>query len=394
MPPHVSFLEDAVDEFLEAFAEHQSLSAQPSADRSLRRASKCLRGFTLALEKGLKHGLSSVDPYLLIARPDRSLLVDLRRDLEACAAPTLFCSRRPFETITLSQTWETLRDLRSSAIDPGAVAGFERALMRLVAFRNRAYHGEVYAEPDELIAVVSEMLAHFSAVVRCTSPAWLTELNLRNEQLLSRLKAIETQVDANWQVLVDYLVRYGTIELTTEMYCTTTVESDVIRVLCGETNVPRTIWCHSDVPKTSAAGIFSTFLTKLQSDARRTARSDKREFDGLTPFESGELLLSKAPGWLGLNLSRITPPHLYSAVILSKLIVTFADGESVTGVVSGELTCQPSAGRAPPNPVLISGQAKLTSEWHHSEDLATAPPKPETTVRSFRLDLQLKAPAA
>src|SRR4051812_46749401 len=109
MPTYLGFLDDAIEEFADSFEDYQSLVASPPAELTLRRAAKCLRNFTLAVEKGLKHGLSVIDPYLLISKPDRGLLMNLRRDLEARAAPTIFCSREPFDTISLMQTWKTLR---------------------------------------------------------------------------------------------------------------------------------------------------------------------------------------------------------------------------------------------------------------------------------------------
>src|ERR1039457_7471538 len=117
MPTHISFLDEAVAEFLEAFELHQGLVTLKPEQRELRAIASCVRSFALALEKGFKHALATVDPYLLISKPDRNLLLQLRHDMNASPVPSIFCSRHPFETISLSQTWKTLREIATSPPD-------------------------------------------------------------------------------------------------------------------------------------------------------------------------------------------------------------------------------------------------------------------------------------
>jgi len=401
MPSHLSFLDDAVEGFLEAFELHRHV-AEPGTSE-LRHAANCVRGFVLALEKGLKHALASIDPYLLIAEPTRKLLVQLRHDMNARAVPNIFCSRQPFETIGIGQTWETLRDLRGHSIPQDTRSAFDRGLKRLIEARNNAYHGEVYGEPDELSALIDEVLARFTAVISCVSPDWLRILSERNGQLPSRLRGIETQVDGNWQVLVDYLRDHGGIEFPITLYVGTGRDRESVDVLFGASDKPNNMLGSSDVPASLATGMFTSFLNKQQIDDRFRARhlppsglsamllyglQPVVDDSPLTPLEPGTINVPATSVWLTIHLPEITPHHLFLSAIVSELRVEFSEAGQVTGSVSGRLECPIVKGTAPQR-VQIRGTAQLVSEWYSDVDASVDPPKPEATRRTFELQLRL-----
>jgi hypothetical protein len=88
----------------------------------------------------------------------------------ARTAPSIFCSRQPFETINATQSWEAIRDLRASSIDDTAVSGFNRGFKRMIEIRNQATHSELFIEPDELLAIADEVLARFLTVMKEVHP--------------------------------------------------------------------------------------------------------------------------------------------------------------------------------------------------------------------------------
>ncbi|MBX3223358.1 MAG: hypothetical protein KF795_22790, partial [Labilithrix sp.] len=90
-PEHLSFLDSAVEEFLNAFETHEVLT-RLEGKRSLQELGRCARNLYVALEKGLKHSLARIDPYLLLTKPEATKLRDLRRDLVHRPVPTIFCS--------------------------------------------------------------------------------------------------------------------------------------------------------------------------------------------------------------------------------------------------------------------------------------------------------------
>lgn len=389
MASHLSFLDDAVDTFLEAFGIYQSLVDAPTESRSLRAAVNCVRALALALEKGCKHALASVDEYLVVARPDRMLLLQLRRDLLARPVPTIFCSRQPFETITLSQSWETLRELRGHGIAPDAVAAFDQALSRLVTIRNRAYHAEIFEDPAELMATVDAILARFTDVMGYLSPDWLTRLSERNGQLLSRLRGIQAEVDAGYQVLVDHLLAGASVEIPTHLFEIVPRDGEVVRVLMGSPDQENRISVTCDVPRASAEGLFGLFLTKQQADERYSAVRGSSEDSRLASFlEPGLISMPRASAWLGLRLRGVTPGHLYLTAALTNLQLELPGG-TVAGTVSGVLQCQLVRGAQTPPAVGISGTVRLTDELHADPKPEKDPPSPESTIRSFALELRL-----
>jgi hypothetical protein len=398
MPTHLSFLDDAVETFLEAFELHQSLVTSTPDTVSHRTAVICVRALALALEKGSKHALAGIDPYLLISKLDRNLLIQIRRDLLSRPAPSIFCSRQPFETISLLQCWETLRELRGHTIAPDATIAFDRALARLVAARNRAYHGEVFEELDELISIVDEMFARFASVMSALCPDWVTRLSERNGQILSRLRGIEAKVDAAWQVLVDYLADHGSLHFRNELYCIVPRNGEDLRLLFGASS-GRGISASCDLPRALAKGQISQFLTKQQADERYSVlRRLRSEHVGSAPevesmlFESGTLSLPPTTVRLAFDLEGITPGRLFLNAELSALQLGSTDGGGANGSVSGLLRCLGVRGSTLPSAVRIVGTACLKQEMHMDEDLDDLNDglcHPEQSVRTFDLDLQL-----
>lgn len=411
MPGHLTFRDDATEEFLAAFEIHRSLTTANGERPQLRTAVNGIRSLALALEKACKDAVATIDPYLLINKLDRALVLQLRRDISAKPVPTIFCSRQPFETITASQAWETLRDLRGSTIAPEALSAFDQAFKRLVDFRNRATHGEIFAEPEELVAVVDEVLARFASVVRVANPDWFEALAVRNGQLESRLKAIESKVDANWQVLIDYVEKHGALDLPITLYGNVEQSANIVSVLLGsEGGATNSILGQAHVPREDATGLFISFLTKQQADARYDARrrpaqkrskqTDLLEALGgtrlvvekpLVPLDSGTLRITQGSGWLALYLEKISPGQLFLPVNIADLLVEFRDGSLPTGVVSGRLESVSSTGASVARTIAVSGTAILDSEWYIAADPNKNPPEAERTTRAFELSVRLAA---
>ena len=411
MTQHLSFLDDAEERFIEAFGGYERLVAATTAERRIGPACQCVRGLYLALEKGLKHALAAIDPYLLIAKPDRGLLLQLRKDMLSRPAPSIFCSRQPFETIGLTQTWEALRDLAPPAVDDEILADFDRSLNRLCQERNRAQHGEVVSEVDDILALVGQLLARFLEVIGTLVPELMERLRARDGQLESRLRAIENDVDAGWQVLADYLQSHGPIQISVRLFTILERESENIETLLGtsdRTDTHSRIVAGCDVPRSMASGLFETFLTKQQAEDRYTARrrlaalaayespraSNKKSSGqgaerAVIPMSAGRITIPTTSAWLTLYLPSVTPHHLSVSATLTQLEVRFDNSSKIEGRVTGRLECAVQKGAACAKALSVEGAGYLRSEWHFEGDPAAEPAKRDSTQRVFDLELAL-----
>lgn len=378
MIEHYSFLEDAANCFGEAFILYETEAAKTDDTRTLAPLAACCRLLYVALEKGFKHSLARIDPHLLLAKPDRQLLLDLRRDLLDRPVPTIFCSRRPFDTLSLTQSWEALRVLAPGTLDEQIATDFDRALQRLVQLRHRAQHGEWFDEPDSVLAAVRQLLARFHPVVGSVAPEFLTRLVTDNGQLQSRLRAIEFDVDSSWQVLIDYLKSHGNIKMVIDLFATSPADGEFLGVLFGNNTARSYMIGSADVPLSMADGFFVTPLTKTQASDRyseRTRRLAEADLDiiralpdgveGLVPLETGHLSIPLTSTWLSLHLPLLVPSQLFVSAILTQFNISFVDPDSVRGDVDGVLECAVSKPGVHTESISIDGEAYFCSEFYH-----------------------------
>lgn len=403
MATYLSFLDEAIAYFDEAFQLYEQNAADAPKDLDLRKTVRAVMVFYVALEKGLKHTLAKTDPYLLIMKPDRKLLLELRQDLLAESAPSIFCSRRPFETLSLAATWETLRELHSEPAEPQVITDFDRALKRLIEIRHRAQHGELNDDASEVHASLRQLLARFGPVASSLAPEWLSQLHSRNGQLDSRLRALELEVDADWQVLVDYLTSNGPFHVRDTLFAELTPSGESVSVIFGNaSNQPNAVAGGADVLPSDAVGDFTAFLTASQAEQRYAARmaEDPAESGGvpagikaLRPVNGGTLRLPRIAVWIRLHLPNIEPHGLFTSASMPELVVKLSP-EARVGSVTGRLESAVKHPTVNQPAVQIAGQAYLESEWHRAGDPDADPPTNESTVRCLILDFDLFVPPA
>jgi hypothetical protein len=403
---HLPFLVDATDAFLRAFKLHESLDSIPD----IRVASQCIRELFLAMEKGIKHTIAKSDPYLLITRPDHATLRAIRKDLTARSVPTIFCSRANFETVGMKEAWALLQEI-ASPITPAAsvLADFDRALKRLSEARNRAQHGELYDDATELQAIATQVFARFLEVGKALMPELVTQVCTSNDQLESRLIGIERKIDASWQVLIDHLREIGPLIIHARLFVEQQHRSDTVHVLLGNlTEKPDQILAGADIPISHATGLFSTYVTREQVEDRGAARRALRPIargqapklvalmggldvadKPIIPLDAGAIRIPSASAWITMELVGVSPPHLHLSATLVDFCVRFADGQSVSGDVSGFILCAVVKGSVAPERISLSGPAFLDSEWHMEGDSSSTPPKEARTMRTVSMELEM-----
>jgi hypothetical protein len=400
---YLSFLDEATYCFLDAFAVFETISGLAEKERTLAGMAPCVRGLYVAMEKGLKHAVSRIDPYLLIAKPDRTLLLDIRKDLVARQAPSIFCSRQPFETTSLVQTWDTLRSLDDGAVDADIVADFDRALRRVADLRNRLQHGELLSEVEEVRAAVEQLLARFKPIASEWAPDWLEAMCSRNGQLASRLQAIENKVDRNWQVLIDYLRTSGPIDASIVFFTMCGPERDSVETLFGKSSGGNSLLGGGTVPRSAVAGeLFSAFLSEQQALDRRSERRRRRALleaaglgaegapaSALVPLDFGRITVASTNAWLSLHLPDVTPHQLSFSATLVNLTVQFDDADGLLGRAEGRIECSVQRGNACLESVDVIGVAYLDSEHYMEAEPNAVPPTSEYVQRRFTLELQL-----
>ncbi len=373
---HYSFIDDAAFCFGEAFKIYEAETARVEGSLRFAPLASCCRLLYVALEKGFKHSLALIDPHLLLVKPDRQLILELHKDLNERPAPTIFCSRKPFDTLGLTQTWEALRSLAPTTLDQQVASDFDRALQRFVHVRHKAQHGELFEKPKEVLAVLRQLFARFQSVAGSVATDFLMRLISDNGQLVSRLRAIEADVDADWQVLIDYLRGHGELRMETGIYATLQEDGDHLSVLFGKTNSTSSMSGSADVSLSMANGFFVSPLTKAQELERyseRMRRLAESELDirnalpngieGLVPLETGHLTIPSTSTWLSLNLDLVEPPQLFASAIVKRLGIDFVDPNSVQGNVQGILECAVQKPGVRTEPVFISGAAFFRAEF-------------------------------
>ncbi|MHB8050495.1 MAG: hypothetical protein ACYDHQ_04655 [Coriobacteriia bacterium] len=385
MAQHYSFIDDAVMCFGEAFKTYEAEAAKTEDKRTLPPLAACCRLLYVALEKGFKHSLANIDPHLLLAKPDRQLLLELRRDLIDRPVPTIFCSRQSFDTVGLTHAWDALRSLAPEALDEQAASDFDRALRRLVQVRHRAQHGEWFEEPEEVLAVVRQVFARFQSVMSSVAPEFLSHLIADNGQLQSRLHAIEADVDVSWQVLTDYLRERSVIRMVIDLFAVLPEEGENLSVLFGRNGVPNAMFGSGDVPLSMADGFFVATLTKAQAfdryseRKRRLAEADPAVLralpegvEGIVPLETGHLSVPSTSAWLSLRLAPLVPPQLHASAMMTRFSIAFEDPDSVRGAVHGVLECAVRKPGTHTEAICVNGDAFVDLESYHEPDEESA----------------------
>ncbi len=418
MTSHVPFSREATEEFLAGFNAYRQLEGLEPDKRDALTAAHCVRALYLGLEKGFKATVAGVDPFLLISKPDHQLLVQLRRDMITRPVPSIFCSREPFETLNMYQTWRLLCDIHPPEVDKSVLADFDRALDRLAKIRHRAQHSEFYEDLNDVLSLVEQLLARFREVVGALDPDWLQSLYARNGQLESFFRAIEQQIDGAWQVLLDYITRHGLLTVQTSLHLVQGSDSDSIEALFGATGPTqdRRLLGHGIIADRDASGLFALFLSPDQAWARRQAREYATGSEAakplfqtgllagllptpdpspppkpLIPLDPGRVTIRTATGWLSVDLEKLSPRHLFLSVLLFDLLIEFPDPIRTEGRVTGRIESAVKRGPVTPRPITIQGTAQLLVEWGIEGDPNATPPKIPTTLRQLQLSLDLAA---
>jgi hypothetical protein len=417
MPAHLSFLDDATDRFLRAFELYEVLRKAAPEHAGISEAATSVRELYVALEKGFKHAVSSLDPYLLIAKPLPAVLLQIRQEMISRSVPTMFCTRVPFDTVGMRNAWTLLRELSDVTVADGVIAEFERGLKRLEEMRHRAQHGELYEEVEEMLARIEHVFARFLEVGEALLQEWLRRLFERNGQLEPRLRGIQRQIDAGWQVLVEYLRRHDRLLLTERLYVEWQAKSETLAVLMGNPSSDADrLLANTEIWVTSTSGLFSLFLTRQQADdtdaARRAlsrgapaepsnaaglfmaamaAAAPSEQRAALVPLDAGHIHIPTANAWLAVDLRDVSPSKLHLSASLLDFRVEFRDGMDVLGAASGVLDCAVVRGPDRPERITLSGSAHLRSEFNSSSIVEgnDASLQPETTLRVVDLELAM-----
>jgi hypothetical protein len=368
MPTHLSFVEDSVEEFVAAFNLYRSAEAESSPEQKVRYAVRAIRSLTLSIEKCCKAAVARIEPYLLISKPSRDTVRAIAKDLRARAAPTIFCSRAEFETLGALETWTVLRELELVESDVSSL-NFEKDLKRLIEWRNRARHSEVYWEAAEAVTVLEAVLAGVRPVLGKLNPEWFAGLEARDHELPARLDAIENKIDGEWAVLLSHLEKNG-LEMSVSLSVQIPPEPGPVHVLFG----PATeAWYNSmsaavDVPASHASGVFLTYATQEEMDERRqshlyrgstlaAAGGASQEVDAVQPMAAGHLTIP-----LTNVLVQYGQPTRYMLSVLEYLELHLPEVTSAKGSLSGQLRSVAWKGAPSPRTVAMSGTFSTVME--------------------------------
>lgn len=153
----------------------------------------------LATDRWLKALISTIDAYLLLSNPSRTLIQNLRAAMLNNDSTSIFTCGAEFDSLNAVETAKLLSAVIRPKISDESHSAFVAALKAVATLRNNVQHGELYGDGDELLASVKRLLAELYLLARDVTPDFLAKASELNGQTVSRLKAYKQDVDAAWQ---------------------------------------------------------------------------------------------------------------------------------------------------------------------------------------------------
>jgi hypothetical protein len=408
---YLSFLDHSVAEFLDVYNSYEKLRGQPPESRALHKLAQAVIGLHLAIEKATKAGLSDIDPALLIKGLGGEILQRLQGERLLQSAPAILAIPSKTETHHLVGLLHISRPLLLRPLDDDHFDKFLGHIQDLVDLRNQIVHKEFFGETDYVITVMTQVLSDVRSIMAILSPRFLPAVAELNDQIISRLKAVELEIDSAWQVLVDYLSEGRSIEFTTDIWITIAPSADQAEVsLSGPSLLADVISGSGRVPKREESGFLlreiklpppptpmawsplaGGKLADLWSDYLDFSLSPERqkgEDRTLVPPEDSAFQLRGIGGRLSTKLAERKKAALGVNVLIENFIVQFKQDQN-EGIVQAVLRpTSPVGGIATAGSVEMEGPAFLESEFvtrEGSEHFA-----PGTTMRKVRAKLRLK----
>jgi hypothetical protein len=293
----------------------------------------------------------------------------------------------------------------------------------LTRLRNQAEHAELYGHSDEMLTTVQRQLALIPELAMTFAPDLLeTAIEKWDNQAESRLKAIRDQVDAAWQVVLDYLRSAGTVECPCEgMVVTVAPETDLTVHIIGSGGfASNRIYSLLRLPWHDAGGMFRRILLPeppLEMDGLfsdliagsagrsftppttrpgllailgRAMGSPPPEKPGRVPAEDGSLNFSHVPGDLSLHMPSKRRSYVSARVELRKWSIMFRSNV-LEGSVDGQLISAKESEQADPaRTVHVSGSVVLTTEGVASKDSEELGFATGATLRWFKGTLAIQ----
>jgi hypothetical protein len=388
MEYHYTLIEDATHNFRTAFSIYERLrdslgDLSTSGNTSMRSLADCGRALYVAFEKGFKHVLVSIDPHLIISKYDRKLLLNIWREQRARPKPNILCLGTTFETLNMLEAWELVSDLLKASIPDAISSQFSSTLPLLAQIRNRAQHGEIWADPEDVYALFERIFASSHELIVHISSEWLQRLCSEYDNLESRLRAVRDKVDAAWQILLDHVSSVGVLRVNIGGWIIHESSSGLARLLIGGERPGDSVYFSLVGENVDASGLFAQPLTEEQCRARREERSihaDNFENDAnryglaaltqsaniqhpvadrpIAPLVAGRIVCRAALGTLCIIASR----RSYVSIRAMEWAIAFSDPLRPEGTISGLLESA-KAMATDATCLEMIGQATLISEF-------------------------------
>jgi hypothetical protein len=408
MPVHITLSDYAVSAFLEGFAAFQAESESTAEGSDAMRLAKAVVQVHLGVDKALKEGLSAIDPALVIAGLKPEVLHTLHRLRLETAAPSILSIRTRVprvESLRIIGLLKLLAQVKPAALDPALVSQAEDHLRDLADLRNQIVHLELYEDRDHILSVLAQVLALVTRLLNAYSPETLNRLLEANDQLFTRLDAIEQEIDAAWAVIVEYLRKHGSLAIKFEAFISHQPGDGPVRLSAGSPDIlGRSIALSIVLPRSKVTGFLGRSLAanaaRFAVNARKSPMSSRLvgllggdtlpsiydqepvEGEGFVVSDDGRLSIAGAPAYLALSLPALKRSYLAVNVKVRELEVVFTAGQA-EGRLSGTLVTV--KGSAPPIPV--TGTVWFAAEYHTGDSSDVNPP--DTTVRNLVGEMDL-----
>ena len=394
IPMYLSFLDDAAQAFVVGFAVYERQLALDPNKRDARSVAGAIIDIHTAIDKGTKHALSLVSPTLIITKPDAKLIQEVFKTQRATNAPSIFATATHHETLSMMGVLNRARGVLSPDISADIWDQFSKACEELHLHRNQAVHGELFGDSTDLIGTLTRVLSRFRPVMLELCPRLLEIVFEKNNQLESRLKGVENELDTAWQVLLDYVAENRGITIPFAFYLSLLPSQEGLNILFTRVEpLGPGVTGEAMIPGSAASGLFVRALPSEHARFWRTPapKGETQRYAGIGAMlaevhtsqnvgeyglivaEDGALSISQTSVWASLSLENLNKPYLSAAAVIVDLRVA-ASAEIEAMTVKGRLkagrtlTALQDAGE-----LLVTGTVYLKAEFVYEDAIGDSP---------------------
>jgi hypothetical protein len=153
---YLDLMTGSVRALLDAIQAHNSETDKRKSDRDAHQIARTVDSAYLTTDRWLKALISTIDSYLLLSNPSRTLIQNLRAAMLNNDSTSIFTCGAEFDSLNAVETAKLLSAVIRPKISDESHSAFVAALKAVATLRNNVQHGELYGDGDELLGFGQE----------------------------------------------------------------------------------------------------------------------------------------------------------------------------------------------------------------------------------------------